>query len=88
MLNAIDSGLKNANPTQTRALLALRAQLTYNPRNEEDLGGPAQLRERLIDLISRVSSTSFQGPTQADLAEAGHLREMYAAVLEESKTAP
>ncbi|MFY9719979.1 MAG: hypothetical protein WAK16_10085, partial [Candidatus Cybelea sp.] len=42
---------------------------TYDPRNIEDLNGPAQLREKLLDLISRMGN-SFQAPTAAQLEAA------------------
>jgi len=68
MLNALDARIKHS-PAQSQAarLRAFERRLTYAPRNIEDLNGPAQLREKLLDLISRMS-TSFQAPTEAQRA--------------------
>ena len=63
-LNQIDARLKHATPKQSAALVSFRRQLTYNPRNIEDLSGPAGLREHVFDLIGRTGS-SFQAPTAA-----------------------
>jgi photosystem II stability/assembly factor-like uncharacterized protein len=79
MLNRIDAQLKSAAPQRRRALLALRARLTYNPRNVEDLGGPGGLRERLMDLLGRIGS-SFAPPTQTQIDEAEELRAEYDAL--------
>jgi hypothetical protein len=68
MLNQIDVRLKRAPGAKAAALLDFRRRLTYDPRNIEDLNGPAQLRERLLDLISRMSS-SFQAPTAAQVEQ-------------------
>jgi photosystem II stability/assembly factor-like uncharacterized protein len=76
MLNGIDARLPHAPPTQAAALTAFKARLTYDPRNIEDLNGPAQLRERLLDLISRMS-TSFQAPTAAQLSQAAVYKAQY-----------
>lgn len=76
MLNTIDSRLKRTSGANAAALIALKHQLTYDPRNVEDLNGPAQLRERLLDLISRMS-TSFQAPTAAQLAQAAVYKAEY-----------
>ncbi len=62
LLNQIDARLKHATPKQSAALASFRSQLTYNPRNIEDLSGPAGLREHVFDLIGRMGS-SFQAPT-------------------------
>jgi hypothetical protein len=56
-----------------RALEARHTLLTLDPRNIEDLG-PVQLRERRLDLPTRVAATSFQPPTAAQEAEAVTLR--------------
>lgn len=69
MLNQIDARLKGASGSQAARLIEFKHRLTYEPRNIEDLSGPAQLRENLLDLISRMSS-SFQAPTAAQLAQA------------------
>jgi photosystem II stability/assembly factor-like uncharacterized protein len=74
MLNAIDARLKGATGSQAAALTAFKLRLTYDPRNIEDLNGPAQIRELVLDLISRMS-TSFQAPTSAQLAQAAAYRE-------------
>jgi hypothetical protein len=73
MLNAIDARLKHATGSQASALTAFKLRLTYDPRNIEDLTGPAQIREKVLDLISRMS-TSFQAPTSAQLAQAAAYR--------------
>jgi|HubBroStandDraft_4_1064222.scaffolds.fasta_scaffold00002_3 photosystem II stability/assembly factor-like uncharacterized protein len=69
MLNAIDARLKRASGARAGVLLDVKHRLTYDPRNIEDLSGPAQIREGVLDLISRLSS-SFQAPTAAQLAQA------------------
>jgi photosystem II stability/assembly factor-like uncharacterized protein len=73
MLNAIDTRLLTAAPAQAARLRAFRLELTYDPRNIEDLSGPAQIREDLLDLISRLS-TSFQAPTAAQREAAAAYR--------------
>ena len=77
LLNALDARIKRAKPQDRPALVAMKHRLTLDPRNIEDLGTPPQLRERLLDLLSRVSSTSFQAPTAAQEAEAAALRALY-----------
>ncbi len=79
MLNQIDARLKVASPARAAALRAFKLRLTYDARNIEDLTGPAQLREGLLDLISRLS-TSFQAPTAAQLSQAAEYRKEYAAL--------
>ncbi len=69
MLNEIDARLKRASESQAARLIDFRRRITYDPRNVEDLGGPAQVRENVLDLISRMSS-SFQAPTAAQVAAA------------------
>jgi photosystem II stability/assembly factor-like uncharacterized protein len=64
MLNAIDARLKHATGPTAAELVTFKRRLTYDPRNIEDLSGPAQLRERLLDLISRMT-TSYQSPNMA-----------------------
>lgn len=85
MLNAIDSQLKHATPARRTQLLAFQAKLTYNPQNVEDLRGQAKVREHLVDLIGRVSGTSFQTPTQPDLDYAAQLRAEYQRLRAEGK---
>jgi photosystem II stability/assembly factor-like uncharacterized protein len=80
MLNAIDARLKNASPAQASELNAFKHRLTMDPRNIEDLKVPVQLRERLLDLLSRVGSTSYQAPNAAQTEEAATLRAAYQAV--------
>jgi len=72
MLNALDRRMKAGVSTNRGALWAFRQRLTYDPRNDEDLSGPPGVRERLLDLIYRISSSSFQAPTsaQTDVATA------------------
>jgi photosystem II stability/assembly factor-like uncharacterized protein len=79
MLNHIDARLKGASPSQAPALLAVKHRLTYDPQNIEDLSGPAKLREDLIDLISRLS-TSFQAPTAAQLSQAASDKAQFDAI--------
>ena len=73
-LNALDARIKRATPAERPALEAQKHRLTLDPRNIEDLKTPPQLRERLLDLLSRVSSSSFQAPTAAHEAEYAALR--------------
>jgi photosystem II stability/assembly factor-like uncharacterized protein len=69
MLNGIDARLKKAGAPERARLESFKHRLTYDPINIEDLNGPAQLREELLDLLSRMSS-SFQAPTAAQLTQA------------------
>ncbi len=69
MLNQLDARLQRASGSQAARLIEFKHRVTYDPRNIEDLSGPAQLREDVLDLISRMSS-SFQAPTAAQLAQA------------------
>jgi photosystem II stability/assembly factor-like uncharacterized protein len=80
MLNALDARLPHANAPQAAALRALRSDLTYDPQNIEDLRGPPGLRERLLGLLSRVTSTSFQAPTAVQSEEGARLRASYDAL--------
>jgi photosystem II stability/assembly factor-like uncharacterized protein len=80
MLNAIDARRKHATATQATALDAFKHRLTLDQQNIEDLKTPPQLRERLLDLTSRVASTSFQAPTAAQQAEAATLRAQFASL--------
>jgi hypothetical protein len=79
MLNAIDTRLKTASPSQRAALLAFRSKLTYDPRNIEDLSGPAQLREDLLDMVGRLG-TSFEAPTATQLEVGAEYKARYAEV--------
>jgi photosystem II stability/assembly factor-like uncharacterized protein len=80
MLNSLDHQLsaKNLASSKRAQLLALHAQLTFAPKNVEDLGGPGGLRDRLNDLIGRISSSSLQAPTQPQLDYAATLQTQYA----------
>jgi photosystem II stability/assembly factor-like uncharacterized protein len=69
MLNRIDESLATASPQRAQRLQEVRRSLTYDPRNIEDLTGPAQLREDLLDLISRIGSSSAP-PTGAEAVQA------------------
>jgi photosystem II stability/assembly factor-like uncharacterized protein len=82
MLNQLDARLKTVSPARAAQLNAFKHRLTYDPRNIEDLNGPAQIREKVLDLISRLS-TSFQAPTTAQLAAAAS----YKAELDELRAA-
>jgi hypothetical protein len=53
--------------------------LTLDPRNVEDLNAPAALRERVMDLLSRINSSSYQGPTAAQSDELAKLEAAFAA---------
>ncbi|MBC5806503.1 MAG: hypothetical protein DLM53_11370 [Candidatus Eremiobacter antarcticus] len=71
MLNQLDKRLSVQRSGEGRSrLLAFRRRLTYDPKNVEDFGGTVGLRERLQDLILRISGSSLQSPTQvqADMA--------------------
>ena len=85
MLNAIDARLKAASGTRAAALRAFKHRLTYDPRNIEDLSGPAQIREGVLDLISRLSG-SLQAPTAAQLAQAASYTKELAALTAEYRS--
>jgi photosystem II stability/assembly factor-like uncharacterized protein len=74
MLNALDAQRKHAAPAQAATIAGFEHRLTLDQQNIEDLKTPPRLRERLLDLIGRVGSTSFQTPTAAQQAEAATLR--------------
>ncbi|HEY4441714.1 MAG TPA: hypothetical protein VGN14_14740, partial [Candidatus Elarobacter sp.] len=80
MLNAIDKRLKHATPAQATTLRAFRARITLDARNIEDLRTPPHVRERLLDLIGRLS-TSFQAPTAAQEEEARTVKGQYDALV-------
>jgi photosystem II stability/assembly factor-like uncharacterized protein len=80
MLNTIDKKLKSAPPSARSALLAFRRRLTSDPRNDEDLSGPPGLRDRIGDLIYRLTASSYQAPTQPQLAVAASLKQAFAAI--------
>jgi hypothetical protein len=73
-LNAIDGRMKRGE--HSAALLSFRHSLTYDPRNAEDLSGPAGMREHLGDLIGRMSG-NYAPPTQAQISEAAVLRAQF-----------
>lgn len=83
-LNAIDKALKGAGGARAAELTAFRKQLTFNPRNIEDLGGPQGLRERLGDALSRASS-SFAPPNAAQTAEVADLKALYDTLAAQAK---
>jgi hypothetical protein len=82
-LNA--TGARSNQPTRLgrTALSRFQRQLTYNPRTDEDLSAPLGLRERLLDLLSRASS-SYAPPNAAQLAEESELRAIYERLSAES----
>ena len=73
-LNMLDARIRQASPAERPTLDAMKHHLTLDPRNIEDLKTPPQLRERLLDLLSRVSASSFQAPTAAQEAEYAAIR--------------
>jgi photosystem II stability/assembly factor-like uncharacterized protein len=75
-LNATGVRSEQGSPPGRTARSRFQRQLTYNPRTDEDLSGPLGLRERLLDLINRASS-SFAPPNAAQLTEAAELHAMY-----------
>ena len=78
MLNAIDT----QQPVPA-ALTALKAQLTSQPRFDDDeISRPPGLRERLLDMLGQFS-TSFQAPTASQLEEAATLKQQYDALAAE-----
>jgi hypothetical protein len=83
MLNAIDERLKSASPPKQQAIRALRAQLTYDPRNLEDLSGVPQLRERLLDAIQRITQGGFQAPSQSQLEAIFAIHATYSVLVRE-----
>jgi hypothetical protein len=76
-LNEIDDRI--ASHAASTRVLAFRAQLTLDPRNVEDLNAPPGLRERVMDLLSRINSSSYQGPTAAQSDELAKLEAAFAA---------
>lgn len=75
-LNAIDTKLKNATPAQAAALRAFARELASSPRNVEDLAGAQALRDRIGDMLARMSN-SFQAPTAPQLDEAADIKEAF-----------
>lgn len=73
-LNDIDKRVKAGHSTP--ALLRFKRELTYGPRNAEDLGGPPGFRDRLGDLIGRMSG-NYAPPTQSQIDEAHALRAIF-----------
>ncbi len=74
MLNTIDQRMKSATAQNRTILVSFKQRLTYDPRNVEDLGSPAGLREKLQDLIGRIQGSSFQAPTQAQSVASAELK--------------
>ena len=79
-LNEIDKRVMRGD--HASALLTFKRKLTYGPRNAEDLGGPPGFRDRLGDLIGRLSG-NYAPPTQSQLNEAAVLRGMFEALQRE-----
>jgi photosystem II stability/assembly factor-like uncharacterized protein len=73
-LNAIDARVKHGD--HSAALLTFKRKLTYGPRNAEDLGGPPGFRDRLGDLMGRLSG-NYAPPMQSQLDEAAALRKLF-----------
>ena len=73
-LNMIDK--RSAHGGANAQLLAFKRKLTYNPRNAEDLGGPPGFRDRLNDLIGRLSG-NYAPATGPQIEEAAVLRLMF-----------
>ncbi len=86
MLNAIDLRLKNAQPADAATLRALRARLTVDPHNIEDLKTTAQVREGLLDLLGRIGATSFQSATESQRTEGLRLRRLYEGVAADGRS--
>ncbi|MBV8163403.1 MAG: hypothetical protein JOZ91_03955, partial [Candidatus Eremiobacteraeota bacterium] len=75
MLNAIDA----MNPAPP-AYVLVKADLTSGQSFDEDnISRPAALRERLLDMLSQLSS-SYQAPTNAQAAEIQKLRQDYLTI--------
>ncbi|MBV8596680.1 MAG: hypothetical protein JOZ50_10590 [Candidatus Eremiobacteraeota bacterium] len=75
MLNAIDA----MNPAPP-AYVSVKADLTSGQCFDEDnISRPAALRERLLDMLSQLSS-SYQAPTNAQAAEIQKLRQDYLTI--------
>ncbi len=74
MLNRIDAELKHATAARAQALRAFRARLTYDPQNVEDLTGEAQIRERILDQLARIGSSSLQMPNAPERAEMAKIK--------------
>jgi len=80
MLNRIDARLKHASPARAQALREFRARLTYDPQNVEDLRGDAQIRERILDQLARIGSSSLQVPNAAETTEIAKVKAAYDAI--------
>jgi hypothetical protein len=80
MLNRIDAELKHAAPDRARVLRAFQARLTYDPANVEDLRGDAQIRERILDQLARIASSSLQVPNAPEVAEMAKIKTAYDAL--------
>ncbi|MBV8580588.1 MAG: hypothetical protein JOZ86_08120 [Candidatus Eremiobacteraeota bacterium] len=73
MLNALDAKMRHAPAARVATLTTFKHRLTLDQENVEDLQTPARVRERILDLLGRVGSTSFQAPTAAQEAEGAAL---------------
>jgi hypothetical protein len=74
--SAVDTWLNAIDKRHSAVLLAFKRKLTYGPRNAEDLSGPPGVRERLGDLIGRMSG-NYGPPTQPQLDEAAALHQLF-----------
>ncbi len=80
-LNQIDKRMKAGD--RSRAMIAFKRKLTYGPRNVEDLGGPPGFRDRLNDLIGRLSG-NYAPATQSQSDEAGVLHGIFESLRSQS----
>jgi len=84
-LNEIDAARKAAPQRPSAKLAAFRTELTLDPRNVEDLRAPPGLRERILDLLLRIASSSYQAPTANQSAEMTNLAALFATCTKEAK---
>jgi hypothetical protein len=82
-LNALDA--RSPTASGAHAAAAFRARVTMDPRNVEDLNAPPGFRERLTDLLDRISSSSYQAPTAAQADEVEKLAATYADLTREAE---
>jgi hypothetical protein len=85
-LNEIDAGRKAGAAQAFTRFSAFRTELTMDPQNVEDLRATPGLRERILDLLLRISSSSYQAPTDIQAREMTKLATMFAASSAEAKT--
>ncbi len=84
-LSNVDTWLNTIDARSTPGRLAFRARLTYDPRNVEDLTGVAQLRERILDQISRLSPSAYAPPNDVQTREIAEIKTAYDAMATEYK---